>query len=453
MIFKRILSVSCGIMIGFLTLYILEGACFRLVETYASKRLSWAWGNYLQGSINPMLSKLGLDHFAEPPKAIVDSLSIEEQILKEDDYSSKVMSFSLPKRDRFLEYLSTIDDPLGEFDIRDFQMLRGVVTPGLKRPAMFEDVRDGLARREGDLLEFAEGFFIFLTSASSNSDYEDQFAELEKSFSFLLNNGVACLLLATESLEDLMGKISFLKASYPLLAENLVVFGRGEQASLIMEACFARPSTYRGIIVENPSRPVPMPVEDTRAWFLAIEDEVSPGNRTQNMATLSWVIKSRQSEFLYPSRLGGLLRIRKEDAEVPISSFAVAYALQCIDYFRVASILYPQSHGAQEKKPSTFKSLNRKMMTKATTSQDVKLNTPVSSFAEKIEEPTYSCEMVSEYRRIHGDDPSVKRLSNRELVLRIGRSFESMGEEVMAQIDSKDPLFMRFYLSIKELDP
>ena len=70
---------------------------------------------------------------------------------------------------------------------------------------------------------------------------------------------MACVLLATNSLEDLMGKISFLKANYPLLSENLVVFGRGEQASLVMEACFARPSFYRGIIVENPTRTVPLP--------------------------------------------------------------------------------------------------------------------------------------------------------------------------------------------------
>ena len=48
MIFKRILSVSCGLILGIITLYILEGACFRLVEDYAFKRLRFAWGNYLQ---------------------------------------------------------------------------------------------------------------------------------------------------------------------------------------------------------------------------------------------------------------------------------------------------------------------------------------------------------------------------------------------------------------------
>ena len=159
MIFRRILSVSCGLILGIITLYILEGACFRLVEDYAFKRLRLAWGNYLQGSAHPILKKFPLDHFAEPP-----SLDQEGNIDQESVYSSRIMSFSLPQRDRFLEFIHSENDPLRNFDIRDLQSLRGVITPGLTRPAMYEDVRDGLARRTGDILEYAEGFLIFVTS-------------------------------------------------------------------------------------------------------------------------------------------------------------------------------------------------------------------------------------------------------------------------------------------------
>ena len=157
MILKRILSVSCGVILGIITLYILEGSCFRLVEDYALKRLRWAWGNFLQGSVHPILSKFPLDHFAEPP-----SNKMEGDVNLESVYSSRIMSFSLAQRDRYLEFIHSENDPLRNFDIRDLQSLRGVITPGLTRPAMYEDVRDGIARRAGDLLEYAEGFSFLL---------------------------------------------------------------------------------------------------------------------------------------------------------------------------------------------------------------------------------------------------------------------------------------------------
>jgi len=448
MFFRRILSVSCGVILGILTLYILEGACFRLVEDYAFKRLRWAWGNYLQGSEHPILRKFPLDHFAEPP-----SLEKKGSIYQESVYSSRIMSFSLPQRDRYLEFIHTENDPLRNFDIRDLQSLRGVITPGLTRPAMYEDVRDGLARRTGDILEYAEGFFIFVTSVSSNSDYEYQFAQWEKTFAFLLNEGMACVLLATNSLEDLMGKISFLKANYPLLSENLVVFARGEQASLVMEACFARPSFYRGIIVENPARKVPLSGEISQNWFLAHLDQDSMQEEVLTTSIMDWARKGRESEFLYPSRLGGLIRQEVQKETSPLPSFAISYALMCKEYFSIARMLFPGPPSASDAMPILplqDASVDSKFDSAQNLKDDLYKKLEETDGSES-EEDSFNCDMVNEYRKIHADDPEVLNLSNRELILRIGQSFESMGDQVMKQIKLKDPLFIRYYLSLKEL--
>ena len=448
MIFRRILSVSCGLILGIITLYILEGACFRLVEDYAFKRLRLAWGNYLQGSAHPILKKFPLDHFAEPP-----SLDQEGNIDQESVYSSRIMSFSLPQRDRFLEFIHSENDPLRNFDIRDLQSLRGVITPGLTRPAMYEDVRDGLARRTGDILEYAEGFFIFVTSVSSNSDYEYQFAQWEKTFAFLLKEGMACVLLATNSLEDLMGKISFLKANYPLLSENLVVFGRGEQASLVMEACFARPSFYRGIIVENPTRTVPLPREISQNWFLAHLDQASMKEKILTNSILDWARKGRESEFLYPSRLGGLIRHEVQKEASPLPSFAISYALMCKEYFSIARMLFAGTTSGSDEMP-ILPQQDTSVGPKLDSAQNLKddlYKKLEGTDAPEIETASFNCDMLNEYRKIHADDPVVSNLSNRELILQIGQSFESMGDQVMEQIKLKDPLFIRYYLSLKEL--
>ena len=66
MIFRRTLSSLMGFIVIFASLYIIEAASFRLVESYAKFRLNLSWGDCLNSKFNPYLRKLPLDHFSEP---------------------------------------------------------------------------------------------------------------------------------------------------------------------------------------------------------------------------------------------------------------------------------------------------------------------------------------------------------------------------------------------------
>ena len=68
--------------------------------------------------------------------------------------------------------------------------------PGMKRPANPLDVEFGLARREGLPVPFADALFLHLIPQGSRNLYEAEFAKLKGPFSFLLNHGFACFLLA-----------------------------------------------------------------------------------------------------------------------------------------------------------------------------------------------------------------------------------------------------------------
>jgi len=448
MTFKRILSVLIGTFIAILTIYVLQGACFRLVDHYANKRLQWAWGSYLQGSPHPVLSKLPLDHFAEAPAFINQEDSLG-QFKKEDQYSQKIMSYTRPRRDNYMEFLGAKEDPLRNFEIRDLQVVRGAVLPGLSRPAMYDDVKDGLARREGDSLEYAEALLIFLTSANKNSEYEQEFASLEGTFAFFLNHGIACVLLEAEKLEDLMGKVSFLKATYPLVSSNIIVYGKRQQASLILEACFARPSSYAGVIIESPSRPVPPPTEGSKTWFLGIQNEKDLSNEAVNRSLIQWATKLRQSDYLYPSKMGGLLRIKKENHDIPLNSFAAGYILQCKEYFRVASLLFHPPQATNKTSQHYPTKLKDDRSPKLDLSNNVLIKQNASIALEEDNE--FICPIITEYRKINQGDAVISKMNNRELVLKIGKSFEEMGPKIMQQIKEKDPDFVRYYLSLKEL--
>ena len=53
---------------GIVVLYVLEGACFRLVEKYADNRLKIAWGDPGTGTFHSILKHLPIDHFKNRPE-------------------------------------------------------------------------------------------------------------------------------------------------------------------------------------------------------------------------------------------------------------------------------------------------------------------------------------------------------------------------------------------------
>ena len=64
---------------------------------------------------------------------------------------------------------------------------------------------------------------------------------------------------------------------------------------------------------------------------------------------------------------------------------------------------------------------------------------------------TFDCEIIRGYRLLHSNDMNLRKVSNRDLVLKLGMGFEKMGEEVLEKIGQKDPLFLRYYNSLKEV--
>ena len=165
---KYIIKFLLSLIFSLFCLWIIEGACFRLIEKYANWRLYLAWGNPDQPSYNSILKNLPLDHFAEQPTRTIRPQHLGYWIGDEDKYTSKVLSFTRPLRDDFHEYVNNKLDPLLNFEIRNFGELHEVVLPGLKILATVSDVKNQKARRVGDPLEFAKAMFANKTLRGLN---------------------------------------------------------------------------------------------------------------------------------------------------------------------------------------------------------------------------------------------------------------------------------------------
>ena len=459
----KLAKIFFGLLFGLIILYVLEGACFRLVEKYADYRLKVAWGVPGAGTYHSFLKLFPLDHFKEPPTESLDSVQSSDPFaiaMVEGDYAATVMSFARPMRDRYEEYVKSKLDPLAKYEIRDYGVIRGLVLPGLKKPATLEDVNQEDARRVGDDLEYSEGMLVRILSSTKEEDYEAEFAELESTFGFLLENGIACMVLPAMSKEDVLKKITYLQAKHKLLAENIFAWGDQEAAGYLLEACREEPGKFKGVFVADPMG-VPVPPRMVGLPWLTVQISEKTYSKEEDLKNiLHWVRLGRMAESLYPSRLGGLLHIEDLPKTSQMPSFFVSCLLQCSRYIERAGNQWPTPKPISEEVVSEGmpETTSPKEAEEGKPFDLVRIEQTIHELSKEEEETvklvdaTFDCEIVRGYRQLHSNNPNLQQVSNRDLVLMLGTKFEKMGEDVLGQVRERDPLFYRFYLSLRALE-
>ena len=451
---KSFISTLLGLTLLVFTLIILEGACFRLVENYANSRLEFAWGKPGQGMFHSVLKKLPLDHFIPPPSPL---LSPSERMHLEDQYATSLMSFGRATRDRLQEELETSVDPLAAFEIKDIGVAKHVVLPGLQISATLKEVKMKMARRVGDPMEYAKGMVMRVVTSKEKHIIEEELARLETVFKFILEKGLACAVISASSPQELVSISRNLTRQNPMIARDLYVWGDDEAADIILEVVQGNPALFQTIMACNPQA-IPAPRVKGMPWILMGIPSANEYNDEKLLEFLSWVDRGRDADKLYPSRLGGLLRVYEKENRSDFESFAIPYLFESLEYFdhsespREAPVQLIE--GVTEIGGST---VNMAFDGKAETAFDLfSLEEKMQDMEEGDESSlvnfaTFDCEIIRGYRLIHADDRNLQKVSNRDLVLKLGLGFEQMGDEVLKKIGKKDPLFLRFYNSLSEV--
>ena len=434
-------------------LFILEGACFRLIEGYANKRLEFAWGKPGNGQYHNLLSSLPLVHFATPP-GTQEIPKLSDRAYSEDHFSRSMMSFSRPLRDRLKEEMEETIDPLVNFEIRDFGPVRGVVLPGLKKIANREDVLEKRARRVGDPMEYAKGLVVRVFNKHENQEINEEFNRMEFIFKSFLEEGLACVVMPASSAAELLQKTREFRKQNPMISKNIFVWGENECADLIMEVCTEEPTKFKCLLINEPSGNLAPPSIRGMPWVLVGKARgFSPDEK--NMTNLfQWVVRGRDADFLYPSRLGGLFKLYDPKMISDFDLFAVAYVLKCLEYITLAADKWPDPEPMEDKENATnaYEVVNQYRNKEGIDLFMVQEKILSLKEDEPIASATFDCEIIRGYREMHSNDINLKMVTNRDLVLKLGMSFEEMGSEVLQKIGDKDPLFLRFYRSLKEVE-
>ena len=325
-------------------------------------------------------------------------------------------------------------------------MVKEVVLPGLRRPATSLDVANGLARREGLPVDFSKALFVRIIPQTSRLVYEQSFGQWEKAFAFLLNHGISCVLLSPKNSEELSTQLSYLQAQHSNFSENIFAYAEGQAVGLLDNAVNGNEEiSLRCLIVKDPSEEVLFNEQPNPVWFMGITSQVA----TDEQVLLSMTKRAqlyRDSPLVYHSRLSGLIYEESKWENLALTSFPMSYILNCLEFYPDS---IPFVHEAEEMVENNVSS--SLVGSKFSQGMGGISSLSIDDFEYSNPEPNFDCEVVREYRQINKGDAEVADLTNRELVLQIGSSFEEMGVNILEQIADQDPMFYRFYLSLKEI--
>ena len=161
---------------------------------------------------------------------------------------------------------------------------------------------------------------------------------------------------------------------------------------------------------------------------------------------------------IYPSRLGGVMRIEENPSGFNHAIVSLL-ALQCAAYIENAGDQWPEAKPFPSDETQLDQSPREGNLTEgpldlSTVEQtNQELSIPLGEGHSIYgTDPTFDCKMVRSYREMHKDNPKIRAISNRDLILVLGREFEKVGGDVLEQIRQRDALFHRYYLSLKALE-
>ena len=445
----------------------IEQLCFRFSEAYATWRTDWIWKhNDSAGKMAGVFSLLPLSQLAEPPSGDLNA-SNERLARDESLYAKKILDYMRPLRDELYDS-SLRQNSLRDFEVRRVGQIHDLALPVLSEPATTQDVKDGLARREGEAVSSSKAALLFVFPPKhemSESEFRAQRLKLESKFISFLKRGIACGIIHVDSAEQLNEAVLFLRQNEKKLAPVVLAWGSGESAGILSEAVTLSPNLYQAVVFESPKAKNFASVETQfeSPWVLGLQYlGVSGLDRDLTMKMIAWVRAGRENSHPKSARLGGLLHVSSGFSNLRDKgqTFGEAYFLECakripqetvdqaMEEWSVTPELEDKENpaGADQDKLALGlieeKSANQLPATLGKNIVDLDL--PIATSSPSA---SYDCQLLRDYR---SEKPESRNVENKELILQLGRMFEKKG--VLGEIGKRDEFFVLYYRSLKALD-
>ncbi|MFP6887704.1 MAG: hypothetical protein VB997_09080 [Opitutales bacterium] len=467
---RTILKLLASLLLVVFVAVTLEQLSYRFSETYAVWRADQAWQKQESaGFFTSILKHLPLSQWANPP--VGDDASSSDSLAKAESlYSEQILSHTRPLRDDLYKHFR-LGGNLREFEVREVGGIKDMALPRLTIFATMEDVREGSARRVGEKLSSAHALLLHVLPPKEDlreGELSARRGELEGQFLPFLERGIGCGIIHARSSDELVSTVKNLRKEEKKLAAKILAWGKGKSATRLAEAVSKQPNFWVGVVLEFPepesflktAPPSEVP------WILALLSRTRGDEHEGDLAgkMIEWAQAGRQGTLPLASRLGGLLHLSIPDPERPSAeqAFVDAFLFECvkrIDQGGADAVEHSQPPLSNTlpniEEPRTGPTPKKK--------EPISAQGPLISLQDQENDPkafglnefpvspekqvSYDCKMLCDYR---AERPELKNMENRDLILMLGKMFESGG--LLEEIRKRDEFFVLYYKSLRALE-
>ena len=442
--------------------FLLEGLSYRFTENYSNLKLTFFWGKIDAGiGENPSWS-LPFDGLsATAPSSEIKIENINQLLSEEFVYESSVTKFGRPIRDKYEDFIGQDVNPLKNYDRRNFQNASDVsdlIFPNFTRQATEEDIKNNYARRVGDTLNYSRALLIYLEPQESTT--KEGTNGLEHTFGFLLGEKISCMKMKVSSYRELKENIIRLRDQEPLQSRNIILWGKGEQASRILEILNKESNLIALAIIQDPARVDLTESSFNQSWVYTLLSKpyLDQTNSSFLSDLLSITRNARDSDFQIKSKLGGLMHRLSVDHRGTLPNATIPALLKCIEFSEIQKSDSMDNLVVVEDADLASATQRDEILEESNVSEElfeeIKLNEPLILSGDLLSEqnasvPSFDCEILRAYKSAHKGDPILSGLSDQEIILQLGKQFEEMGYEIVESISEQDPIFWQLYRTLR----
>ena len=458
---KRLIS-GLKVIFVLVMVFLLEGLGYRFTENYSNLKLTFFWGK-IDASVGEKANwSIPFDGLSvKAPSSEIKNENTNHLLAEEFKYGSSVTKFGRPIRDKYEDFIGQDVNPLKDYDRRNFQNANDVtdlIFPNFTRQATEEDIKNNYARRVGDTLDYSRALLIYLEPQESITN--EGANGLDHTFGFLLGEKISCMKMKVSSFTELKENVLRLRNQEPLQSKNIILWGKGEQASRIIEILSKEPDLISLAIIQDPTHMDFTEISSNKAWVYTLLSKPYLEKADSSLLSdlLSITRHARDSNFQIKSKLGGLIHRLSVDHRGTLPNAAIPALLKCIEFSEIQKPANKDNFVVVEDTDLGPDTQRNEILEESNVSdeffEEIRLDEQLILSGDLLSEQnasisSFDCEILRAYKSAHKGDPILSGLSDQEIILQLGKQFEEMGYEIVESISEQDPIFWQLYRTLR----
>ncbi|MBG28730.1 MAG: hypothetical protein CMI31_01840 [Opitutae bacterium] len=422
----------------------IEQILYRFSDGYAKARADWLWGINQKSDELSWFKVFPFDQWQSFPTHD-GKATLETRLNAESEYAQTSLSHTRALRDNLYQELLSSDS----------------ILPA-EMPALANEEKLGEVLIMVPLTQIGiQGILLRVLppkSAYQPNELKSEHRDIERQFIPMLRESFACGIVHVDNETELLSAVKDLNKMEKSIPRRILAWGKGKAANILAKVASDKPDAFTLLVLDSPLMTMPpCPANGPSVLFFIDENTSSP----VAWNSLEWADRLRSNKRKSGAdRFSCLLtdgRTTARDADSYRLALAYGFITEVARLSPVGTSHYEtplMPDGFPPVQASTGNDTGHSKITQPQTPAQPEVPTIPVNIPPVEDEPSfpldqanlYDCKVVRDFRKLN-TNPRYRDLTNKDLILILGKQFEAAG--ALERLRELDIRFVEYYENFK----